>query len=184
MQSIPDDLGRYFEQAGIALALASAEDDNPLLAVSPPFRALTGYGAEEVVGRNCRLLQRDAENREARAKIHAFLRADGAASVRTTILNFRKDGRPFVNLLYMTKLRALSGEVRFLFASQFDVSRSQPERLSAYDAELNHTISRLSPALAESGIVIEGSLMTIANTVATVAQAKLTLADLDGTGFP
>ncbi|RUP19878.1 MAG: histidine kinase, partial [Methylobacterium sp.] len=31
---------------------------------------------------------------------------------------------------------------------------------------------------------IEGSLMTIANTVATVAQAKLTLADLDAPGFP
>ncbi len=83
-----------------------------------------------------------------------------------------------------SKLRALSGEVRFLFASQFDVSRSQPELLAAYDAELSRTLSRLRPSLAESGIVLEGSLKAIANTVATVAQAKLTLADLDGTGFP
>lgn len=33
--------------------------------------------------------------------------------------------------------------------------------------------------LAESGIVVEGSLMTIANAAATIAQAKMTLADLD-----
>ncbi|MGH1570672.1 PAS domain-containing protein [Methylobacterium sp. P31] len=149
-----------------------------------PFHQLTGYASAEVVGRNCRLLQRGAENRAARAKIHTFLDNDRVDSVRTPILNFRKDGRPFVNLLYMSKLKALSGEVRFLFASQFDVSRSQPELLSAYDVELGRTLSRLSPTLAESGMVIEGSLMTIANTVATVAQAKLTLADLDAPGFP
>jgi PAS domain S-box-containing protein len=183
-QTIPTELKAYFESSHIALALAAAGDDNPLLLVNGPFHQLTGYESAEVVGRNCRLLQRDAENRAARAKIHTFLENDRVDSVRTPILNFRKDGRPFVNLLYMSKLKALSGEVRFLFASQFDVSRSQPELLSAYDGELGRTLSRLSPTLAESGMVIEGSLMTIANTVATVAQAKLTLADLDAPGFP
>lgn len=183
-QDIPVELRRYFEASHIALALADVSDDNPLLLVNERFRVLTGYTDEEVIGRNCRLLQRDAENRQARAKIRTFLEAGRQASVRTPIVNFRKDGQPFVNLLYMSKLKSLSGEVRFLFASQFDVSRSQPELLSAYDAELGRTLSRLGPTLAESGIVIEGSLMTIANTVATVAQAKLTLADLDAPGFP
>ena len=183
-QNIPAELQAYFESAHIALALASVEADNPLLLVNAPFHRLTGYADTDVVGRNCRVLQRDADNREARAKIHAFLEQDRIDAVRTTIVNFRKDGRPFVNLLYMSKLKALSGEVRFLFASQFDISRSQPELLLAYDAALSRTLSRLSPTLAESGLVIEGSLMTIANTVATVAQAKLTLADLNAPGFP
>lgn len=183
-QDIPGELRQYFEASHIALALVDVTEDNPLLLVNEPFRALTGYDDAEVIGRNCRMLQRDAENRQPRAKIRSFLEAGRQASVRTTILNFRKDGKPFVNLLYMSKLTSLSGEVRFLFASQFDVSRSQPELLSAYDNELGRTLSRLGPALAESGMVIEGSLMTIANTVATVAQAKLTLADLDAPGFP
>lgn len=183
-KTIPGELRQYFEASHIALALAEATDDNPLLLVNEPFRQLTGYDDAEVIGRNCRLLQRDADNREAREKIRVFLESGRHASVRTPIVNFRKDGQAFVNLLYMSKLKALSGEVRFLFASQFDVSRSQPELLSAYDAELSRTLTRLSPTLAESGLVIEGSLMTIANSVATVAQAKLTLADLDGPGFP
>jgi PAS domain S-box-containing protein len=183
-QIIPAELRQYFEASHIALALAEAGNDNPLVLVNEPFRTLTGYVDEEVIGRNCRLLQRDADNQDAREKIRTFLDSGRHASVRTPIINFRKNGQPFVNLLYMSKLKALSGEVRFLFASQFDVSRSQPELLSAYDAELSRTLSRLSPTLAESGLMIEGSLMTIANSVATVAQAKLTLADLDGPGFP
>ena len=154
--AVPDELKRYFEQAHIALALAGVGDDNPLLLVNEPFYKLTGYAAPEVIGRNCRLLQGDTENPEARKKIHAFLEGDAVNAVRTTILNVRKDGQPFVNLLYMSKLRALSREVRFLFASQFDVSRSQPELLAAYDAELSRTLSRLRPSLAESGIVLEG----------------------------
>ena len=103
--------------------------------------------------------------------------------MRTSIVNFRKDGRPFVNLLYMTKLRAQSGQVRYIFASQFDVSRTQPDRLADYDLDLERTLDRLSPVLEESGIVVEGSLMTIANTVATIAQAKLILSDLDNGDF-
>ncbi|MGH1587603.1 PAS domain-containing protein [Methylobacterium phyllosphaerae] len=183
-QTIPAELRAFFEGSHIALALAAATDDNDLLLVNERFHQLTGYAGAEVIGRNCRLLQRDADNREARAKIRAFLESERRDTVRTPIVNFRKDGTPFVNLLYMSKLKALTGEVRFLFASQFDVSRSQPALLSAYDAELGRTLSRLTPTLAESGLVIEGSLMTIANTVATVAQAKLTLADLDAPGFP
>ena len=40
-------------------------------------------------------------------------------------------------------------------------------------------LAALSPVMVESGVVVEGSLMSIANAAATIAQAKLTLADLD-----
>jgi len=92
-QDIPAELKSYFDSSHIALALAAVTEDNPLLLVNAPFHRLTGYDAADVVGRNCRLLQRDAENREARAKIRAFLEEDRIDAVRTTIVNFRKDGR-------------------------------------------------------------------------------------------
>lgn len=180
---IPAQLSDYFERSHIALALAAATDDNPLLLVNGPFRALTGYRDQDVIGRNCRMLQGDAPNVEPRARLREFLAEDREGNVRTPIINFRKDGSPFVNLLYMSKLRALGGAVRYVFASQFDVSRSQPDLLADYDRTLGQTLRQLTPVLEESGIVLEGSLMTIANTAATVAQAKLTLADLDATSF-
>lgn len=84
----------------------------------------------------------------------------------------------------MSKLRAGDGSIPFIFASQFDVSHAQPDMLADYDRELGLTLSRLTPLVAESGMVLEGSLMTIGNTAATIAQAKLTLAELDDMRFP
>ncbi|MDQ1155700.1 PAS domain S-box-containing protein [Sphingomonas sp. SORGH_AS 950] len=181
---IPTQLAAYLDQSPIALALADARDDNPLIFINHGFRELTGYTSEEVIGENCRMLQRHADNREARDRIREFLANDRQVNVRTTLINFRKDGSPFVNLLYMSKLRQLGGDMPYIFASQFDISRSHPDRLSAYDAELGRTLGRLTPILAESGMVLEGSLTAIANTAATIAQAKLTLSDLDRAPFP
>ena len=183
-QIIPHHLSDYCRQSRIALAIAGVTDDHALLTVNAPFEALTGYSAAEVVGQNCRLFQRDAPNVEARERIHEFLGSDRHVNVRTSIVNFRKDGRPFVNLLYMSKLRTGDGAIPFIFASQFDVSHAQPELLADYDRELGMTLSRLTPLVAEAGMVLEGSLMTIGNTAATIAQAKLTLAELDDVRFP
>jgi len=179
---LPRSLADYLESSHVALAVASAEGDNPLLFVNPAFSALTGYTPEDVVGHNCRLLQRDAPNEDARALIHEFLARERQPNVRTPIVNFRKDGTPFVNLLYMSRLTSSDGKVRYIFASQFDVSRSQPEKLAEYDAELSATLGKLDPVAGEAGIVVEGTLLTIANSAATIAQAKIMLADLESTG--
>jgi PAS domain S-box-containing protein len=180
---VPNELGVFFENSPIALALARPDADHELILVNKGFRDLTGYASGDVVGQNCRLLQRDAENDEARIKLRAFLASDSAPNVRTTIINFKKDGKPFVNLLYMSRLRSLGGKTRFIFASQFDVSRAHPDRLNDYDEKLGSILTRLSPVAAESGIIVEGSLTTIANSANIIAQAKLTLADLDSSTF-
>lgn len=180
MQSeLPQSLVDYLEQSRVALAVATADDDNHLLMVNRPFCALTGYEPADVVGRNCRLLQRDAPNVEPRARLREFLANPRQPNVRTPIVNFRKDGSPFVNLLYMSRLSGADDRRRYVFASQFDVSRSQPDMLVDYDAALGKTLGQLAPIAGDAGIVVEGTLMTIANSAATIAQAKMMLADLD-----
>jgi len=181
--AVPDELAAFFEHSPIALALASPADDNPLVLVNRGFRDLTGYATNDVVGQNCRMLQGEAENVEPRAKLRAFLANDAAPNVRTMIINFKKDGTPFVNLLYMSRLRSLRGETRYIFASQFDVSRAQPDMLQSYDRDLGSALSKLTPLAAESGIIVEGSLTAIANSATTIAQARLTLSDLDDSSF-
>lgn len=179
----PAQLSRYFAASSVALSLAAADGDNELLLVNAPFERLTGYTPADVVGRNCRLLQRDTHagmNRQARADIHRFLANDRVPNVRSVMINVAKDGTPFVNLLYMSKLRDLDGQVRFLFGSQFDISRTQPDRLAQYDDVLTRTLARMDPLMTERGLVIEGSLLTIANSAAIIAQARYTLSRLDG----
>ncbi|TPW26136.1 PAS domain-containing protein [Pararhizobium mangrovi] len=179
-QDLPKALTSYFQNAPVALALADATDDHPLLMINERFTRLTGYGPEDAVGHNCRFLQGEAKNPQARVNIHRFLETERQPSVRTPIVNFRKNGEPFVNLLFMTKLRSTGNKLRYVFASQFDISRSHPELLEEYEVELDRTMTQLSPVLAESGVVLEGTLSSLANTASTIAQAKLTLAELEG----
>lgn len=176
---LPQGLVEYLTQSRVALAIAAAGGDNPLLLVNPAFSTLTGYQPEDVVGRNCRLLQRHALNAEPRARLREFLTSERQPNVRTPIVNFRKDGTPFVNLLYMSRLRSNDSATHYVFASQFDVSRSQPDMLAGYDEELTATLGRMAPIAGEAGIVVEGTLLTIANSAATVAQARLMLAELE-----
>lgn len=180
----PAHLRAYFETSTIALALASTDDDTPLILTNPGFEKLTGYTPDDVVGKNCRLLQGDADNREARATLRAFLENQRAPNVRTPIVNFRKDGTAFVNLLYMSRLRSSDGQTQFFFASQFDVSRAYPERLEEYDRTLGQTLTSITPLVAESGMIIEGSLTTIASSAHMIAQARMMLADLEGRSIP
>ncbi|MGT2513199.1 PAS domain-containing protein [Sphingomonas panni] len=122
---VPRPIVEYFEQSRVALALAAAEGDNHLVLVNTPFSRLTGFEPEDVVGRNCRLLQRDAANIEPRARLREFLARPTQPNVRTPIVNFRKDGTPFVNLLYMSRLRSNEGRrATFSLRSSTSAARS------------------------------------------------------------
>lgn len=178
-QRVPSGLEAYFAKSSVAIALSRPDPDHELVFVNPSFETLTGYSSADIVGKNCRMIQGGSANADARRLIGQFLGRPDQPSVRTPIVNFRRDGTPFVNLLYMAKLRDRDGTVRFIVASQFDVSRTKPELLAEYDVTLARTIDRMSPAFMDSGLVVDGSLMTIGNTVAMIAQAKLTLGDID-----
>lgn len=180
---IKERLRDYFANSTVALALASASGDKPLILVNDKFTALTGYAGVEIEGRNCRFLQTSPEgvvarNDEPRRLIHEFLSTDAIKNLRTPIVNFRKDGKPFVNLLFMSKMGTFPGDT-YIFASQFDVSRTRSDLLEEYDHSLSQSMRRLTPIFKESGLIFEGTLTTVANSAAMIAQAKLTLADLE-----
>ncbi|ABI62030.1 PAS domain-containing protein [Granulibacter bethesdensis] len=178
-QSAPAYLIDYFRHSRVALALAAPDGNHDLLWVNGPFSALTGYSSAEVIGKNCRFLQGDADNEAGKAKIRQFLQNHDQASVRTPVINFRKDKVPFVNLLSLSRLQGADGTTKYIFASQFDVSRSHPDLLINYDRELAATLGGLRSIEKDGGIVVQGTVLTIANTSALVAQAKMTLAELE-----
>mmetsp|Transcript_17606 Transcript_17606/g.56367 ORF Transcript_17606/g.56367 Transcript_17606/m.56367 type:complete len:472 (+) Transcript_17606:43-1458(+) len=94
-------------------------DDCPLIGCSEGFEALTGYSAQEVVGRNCRFLSR------GRAVDPAMRRALRDA-VRTgeefigVLPNVRKSGEHFSNLLRLTAT-VVRGK-RYVVGVQADVT--------------------------------------------------------------
>lgn len=177
--SVPQGLREYLEASNIALALASPTSDHPLLFINQKFTDLTGYTAADIVGGNCRILQREVEDIAAHTLFQAFLQTENAAPVRAPLVNFTKDGTPFVNLIYMSRLRAPDGETRYILASQFNISRIQPELLEAYDGQLAQTLAGLAPVAQDHEIVVDDTLATIADAVSTIAQAELTLSLLN-----
>ena len=94
--------------------------DTPIVFASDGFLELTGYGRHEVLGRNCRLLQGKDTDKAAVAELRSAVAARREATVR--LLNYKKDGTPFWNMLTVAPMRDAGGEARFLIGVQVDVT--------------------------------------------------------------
>lgn len=100
---------------------------NPIVFANNAFLKLTGYDREDVIGFNCRFLQGPETDPATIARLREAIR-DGR-DINVDILNFRKDGSPFWNALYISPVINEAGELQFFFASQLDVTdRKQGER--------------------------------------------------------
>lgn len=94
--------------------------DNPILAANAAFTDLTGYTEAEFAGRNCRFLQGARTDREVVGRMGASLRA-GQGCVQW-LLNYRRDGSRFWNLLFISPVYGAGGELLYFFANQHDLS--------------------------------------------------------------
>ena len=90
--------------------------DNPMIYVSDQFEDQTGFAVGEVLGRNCRMLQGPGTNASAIALIREGLKAQTRFSV--DILNYRKDGTPFLNRLRVRPLFDENGELIYFVGVQ------------------------------------------------------------------
>lgn len=107
--------------------------DDPIVWVNPSFTAVTGYTAQEVVGRNCRFLQGEGTDPEAVARIRTALSAD--VTIGETLLNYRKDGTPFWNQVVISPVFDELGNVTHRVGVQAEVT-AQVEADAARRREL------------------------------------------------
>lgn len=126
--SAPQGLADRLELAAIAVdrtrmpmaVTDPRQPDNPIVLANQAFLDLTGYSADEVIGRNCRFLQ----GRDTSAQTIAEIRAAVAEQREFTleILNYRKDGTEFWNELHVSPIHDDDGDLLYFFASQDDVT--------------------------------------------------------------
>lgn len=85
--------------------------DQPLVFVNDYFCEFTGYAREEVLGRNCRFLQNAPGGRDEDQPGVQRIRDAVAAGERCKVLlrNYKKDGSPFWNELYLSPVRPPGG---------------------------------------------------------------------------
>lgn len=110
-----------FERTRMPMVISDArQPDNPIVLANQAFFQLTGYPADEVIGRNCRFLQGPGTSQTAVAELRHAVAAGLDANVE--ILNYRKDGSPFWNQLHISPIEDDDGQVAYYFASQIDVT--------------------------------------------------------------
>ncbi len=102
--------------------------DNPLVWVNPAFEEVTGYRADEVLGRNCRFLQGVDTDPATVQRIRSALAA--GETFADTLLNYRKDGSSFWNQVVVSPVLGADGEVTHFVGIQADVTERVEAQIS------------------------------------------------------
>ncbi len=113
--------------------------DMPMVAVNSAFEALSGFPRIELVGRNCRFLQGGGTDPATRARIGRCLQA-GEGCIEW-IVNYRKNGRAFWNLLFISPVFGSDGGLRYYLGNQLDIT----EGLPAWLGEVTFGRAHMSP---------------------------------------
>ena len=193
------------EAVADAVLVTSPEMDPPgpvIEYVNPAFTAMTGYAADEAVGRSPRFLQGPRTDRAATGRLRAELAAGGPATGEA--VNYRKDGSEYVVEWLITAVRDEQGRLRHWVAAQRDVTerRRMQARQAVLVAELQHRTRNLlavvraiadrtlghGPALAEYGARLAAlgrvqGLLSRNRQDWSVPVAELVRAELDAHGM-
>jgi len=118
---IPQVLAKILDSCINGVTLADPDlNDMPIVYANRAFEEITGYTRAEAVGRNCRFLQGNDRDQEARVQIREALA--NFQPIEVTLRNYRKNGELFYNHLALTPLFDRDGKVIYYLGIQYDVT--------------------------------------------------------------
>ncbi|KAJ4423277.1 hypothetical protein N0V82_002004 [Gnomoniopsis sp. IMI 355080] len=94
--------------------------DNPILFASDGFVKVTGYSRTEIIPRNCRFLQGPFTDRQPVKRLKQSI--EERKECVELLLNYKKNGDPFWNLLYVAPLYDAKGKIAFFIGGQVNCS--------------------------------------------------------------
>lgn len=115
-------LERAIAASSNSILIADArKPDIPIIYCNPAFEKLTGYSAEEVIGRNCRFLQGPDTDQVELNKLRRSLEA--GTEIQVVLKNYRKDKTPFWNELMVSPILDNEGKLTHFIGVQNDISK-------------------------------------------------------------
>ncbi len=111
-------LSKAVEAVGEGVVIT--DPDGKVVFVNGGFTSVTGYPEEEILGKNCRLLQGPETDPTTVEAIRGAVRE--GRSFQGQVLNYRKDGSEFWNLLSISPVRDLSGKIVEFVGNQRDIT--------------------------------------------------------------
>lgn len=109
------------------------QPDNPVVYVNPAFEVITGYQADEVIGRNCRFLQGVETDAQSLAQLRQALQE--AQPYNGSLLNYRRDGTPFWNQLSISPIFDAAGRLTNFIGVQNDITEREKAESSLRQAK-------------------------------------------------
>lgn len=137
---IPQILSAILDECVNGVTLADPDlEGMPIVYANKAFERLTGYSQEDIIGYNCRFLQGQDREQEARFEIAEAIKKREGCEV--TLRNYRKDGELFYNRLKISPLFNRKGEIIYYMGLQYDVT---------YQVNANEEIKELTLMLNNS----------------------------------
>lgn len=132
--------------------------DNPIIYVNDAFVEMTGYARHQILGRNCRFLQRDDRDQPGIGLIREAILEERA--ITTVLRNYKRDGSLFWNELTVSPVHDESGRLINYVGIQNDITaRKEAERrvsefYSVISHELRTPLTSINGALS---VIADGS---------------------------
>ncbi len=126
--------------------------DNPIVYVNPAFERISGYTVEETIGRNCRFLQGEERDQPVLEELRAALGEE--RECRVVLRNYRRDGTPFWNELYVSPVHDDEGRLTNFVGIQNDITerRRIEEVLRESEERFRATFEQAAVGAAQVGI--------------------------------
>lgn len=135
---------RAMAEAPVGVTIADAtKPDDPLIYVNEHLQEMTGYAAEEFLGRNCRMLQGPETDPEPVERMRQAI--DTGQPVTVELRNYRKNGEQFWNRVSIAPIRDEDGSITHYVGFQQEITEKK---------EHERTLARLQQAVEAAGHAI------------------------------
>ncbi|WP_100340033.1 PAS domain-containing sensor histidine kinase [Mucilaginibacter auburnensis] len=144
------------------------QPDNPIIYCNKAFEEISGYSRNEIIGHNCRFLQKEDRQQPQRAALAEAVKK--GENVTVEIRNYRKDGTLFWNELYMSAIKDEHGKTCYFIGVQNDVTRRKKAEL-----DLQHQKDKMEKQVEERTRSLRENEEYLASIVQTVRESLVVL---------
>ena len=163
-------LGSAVEQSKESIVITDAELNLPgprILFVNPAFTKMTGYTAEEAMGKTPRILQGPRTDKTVLGRLRQNL--ERGETFAGEVINYRKDGTEFNLEWQIAPLRDAGGIITLFVAIQRDITERKRLEGQLTQSQKLETVGKLAGGIAHEF----NSILT-----AIIGQSELLLGDL------
>lgn len=158
----PEALAGILCNAEIPMMIADArQPEFPILFANRAMEILTGYGAHELIGRNCLFLRGNDTDPQAIDRIQETLTARRA--IQIDLLMYRRDNSAFWNRMQFSPVRGADGEVSFIFITQ-----QQADPQTRTEGMLHQRVADLEAELEEKTLLLAEVEHRVKNNLAMI----------------